>query len=43
MSTDVKARIVKIGHSRGIRIPRLLLEQSRLGGISSWRWKKITS
>ena len=31
MSTVVKTRIVKIGNSQGIRIPRLLLEQSRLG------------
>mgnify|MGYP001083485033 CR=1 FL=1 len=31
MSTVVKSRIVKIGNSRGIRIPKLLLEQSNLG------------
>jgi antitoxin MazE len=31
MSTVIKTRIVKIGNSQGIRIPRLLLEQSRLG------------
>lgn len=30
MSTVVKTRIVKIGNSQGIRIPRLLLEQSQL-------------
>jgi antitoxin MazE len=27
----VKARIVKIGNSRGIRIPRALLDQAELG------------
>ena len=31
MSTAVKARIVKIGNSQGVRIPKLLLEQSGLG------------
>jgi antitoxin MazE len=31
MSTVVKTRIVKIGNSQGIRIPKLLLEQSNLG------------
>ena len=31
MSTIVKTRIVKIGNSQGIRIPKLLLEQSNLG------------
>ena len=31
MSTVVKSRIVKIGNSQGIRIPKLLLEQSNLG------------
>jgi len=31
MSTVVKTRIVKIGNSQGIRIPKLLLEQSELG------------
>lgn len=28
MSTAVRTRIVKIGNSQGIRIPKLLLEQS---------------
>jgi antitoxin MazE len=27
----MKARIVKIGNSKGIRIPKVLLEQSRVG------------
>jgi antitoxin MazE len=31
MATVVKSRIVKIGNSKGIRIPQLLLEQSNLG------------
>lgn len=31
MSTTVKTRIVKIGNSQGIRIPKLLLDQVRLG------------
>lgn len=31
MPTVVKTRIVKIGNSQGIRIPKLLLEQSNLG------------
>ena len=31
MSTVVKTRIVKIGNSQGIRIPKLLLEQCNLG------------
>jgi antitoxin MazE len=31
MSTVIKSRIVKIGNSQGIRIPKLLLEQSNLG------------
>lgn len=31
MSTVVKTRIVKIGNSQGIRIPKILLEQSALG------------
>ena len=31
MPTVVKTRIVKIGNSQGIRIPRLLLEQTNLG------------
>ncbi len=30
MSTVVKTRIVKIGNSQGIRIPKLLLEQTNL-------------
>jgi antitoxin MazE len=32
MATVIKSRIVKIGNSQGIRIPKLLLEQSNLGG-----------
>ena len=31
MSTAVETRIIKIGNSQGIRIPKLLLEQSDLG------------
>lgn len=31
MSTVIKSRIVKIGNSQGIRIPKVLLEQSNLG------------
>ena len=31
MPSAVKARIVKIGNSQGIRIPKLLLEQADLG------------
>ena len=31
MSAVIKSRIVKIGNSQGIRIPKLLLEQSNLG------------
>ncbi|MAT96438.1 MAG: AbrB/MazE/SpoVT family DNA-binding domain-containing protein [Anaerolineaceae bacterium] len=31
MTTMVKTRIVKIGNSQGIRIPKLLLDQSQLG------------
>ncbi|MFA4836884.1 MAG: AbrB/MazE/SpoVT family DNA-binding domain-containing protein [Dehalococcoidia bacterium] len=31
MGTGTKTRIVKIGNSRGIRIPKLLLEQAALG------------
>jgi antitoxin MazE len=30
MSTIIRSKIVKIGNSRGIRIPRTLLEQSGL-------------
>lgn len=32
MSTTVKTRIVKIGNSQGIRIPKVVLEQLRLTG-----------
>jgi antitoxin MazE len=32
MTTVIKSRIVKIGNSQGIRIPKLLLEQTSLGG-----------
>lgn len=32
MSTAIKTRIIKIGNSQGIRIPKLLLEQSGLEG-----------
>ena len=28
----MKARIVRVGNSRGIRLPKLLLEQAGLGG-----------
>ena len=31
MTTVVKTRIVKIGNSQGVRIPKLLLEQVDLG------------
>jgi antitoxin MazE len=31
MSTRIKTRIIKIGNSHGIRIPKPLLEQSGLG------------
>lgn len=31
MATVVKSRIVKIGNSQGIRIPKILLDQSKLG------------
>ena len=31
MSSAVKARIVKIGNSQGVRIPKLLLDQADLG------------
>lgn len=31
MSTVVKTRIVKIGNSQGVRIPKLFLEQTQLG------------
>lgn len=32
MTTAVKTRIIKIGNSQGIRIPKLLLEQSGMKG-----------
>ena len=32
MNTTVRTHIIKIGNSQGIRIPRLLLEQSGLHG-----------
>jgi antitoxin MazE len=31
MGNGIKARIVKIGNSRGIRIPKILLDQAKLG------------
>lgn len=31
MSTALRTRIIKIGNSQGIRIPKILLEQSGLG------------
>ncbi len=31
MSNAVKARVVRIGNSRGIRIPKIWLEQLRIG------------
>jgi antitoxin MazE len=31
MGSGVKMRIVKIGNSRGIRIPKVLLDQAKLG------------
>ncbi|MDY6835458.1 MAG: AbrB/MazE/SpoVT family DNA-binding domain-containing protein [Chloroflexota bacterium] len=31
MGNGIKARIVKIGNSQGVRIPKLLLEQAALG------------
>jgi len=31
MGTGTKARIVKIGNSQGIRIPKLLLDQTDIG------------
>ena len=31
MSTAIKTRIIKIGNSQGVRIPRILLEQTNLG------------
>ncbi len=32
MNTPVKTRLIKIGNSQGIRIPKLLLEQAGLVG-----------
>ena len=32
MSTAIKTRIIKIGNSQGVRIPRLLLDQTNLSG-----------
>ena len=31
MSALIKTRIIKIGNSQGVRIPKLLLRQSKLG------------
>ena len=31
MGSGVKMRIIKIGNSRGIRIPKVLLDQAKLG------------
>lgn len=31
MSTMVKTRIIKIGNSQGVRIPKFLLDQTNLG------------
>jgi antitoxin MazE len=31
MATTLRSRIIKIGNSQGIRIPKLLLEQAHLG------------
>ncbi len=31
MATTLRSRIIKIGNSQGIRIPKLLLEQANLG------------
>lgn len=31
MGTGARTRIVKIGNSRGVRIPKLLLDQAQLG------------
>lgn len=50
MPTVVRARIVKIGNSRGIRIPKVLLEQGKLGekvelelGVPEvWFWRNGT-
>ena len=32
MSTTIRTRIIRIGNSQGIRIPKLLLEQTNLVG-----------
>jgi antitoxin MazE len=32
MSTTVRTRIIRIGNSQGVRIPKLLLEQTNLDG-----------
>lgn len=32
MNTNIRTKIVKIGNSRGVRIPRTMLEQARLDG-----------
>ena len=32
METIIKTRIIKIGNSQGVRIPKLLLERSNLAG-----------
>ncbi len=31
MGTSARTRIVKVGNSRGIRIPKVLLDQAKLG------------
>jgi antitoxin MazE len=31
MSTAIRTRLIKIGNSQGIRIPKILLEQSGIG------------
>ena len=31
MATVIKTRIIKIGNSHGVRIPKLMLEQTSLG------------
>jgi antitoxin MazE len=31
MGSGIKSRVVKIGNSRGIRIPKILLDQAKLG------------
>ncbi|HEX2999205.1 MAG TPA: AbrB/MazE/SpoVT family DNA-binding domain-containing protein [Armatimonadota bacterium] len=32
MASVVKTRVIKIGNSHGVRIPKLLLDQSGIGG-----------